>query len=101
MQLNIFGGVGAMKKGEVKSSRVHNHVVSNSNVIWNFYLEGVCTHKCSRYDWVFFSLPPVGDASLLPRYVLLRNVPVERSTDAAYIPPPPRERDFFKCSNKL
>jgi hypothetical protein len=39
----IFGGVVAMKKG---GKKYIIYVVLNSYVISNFYLEGVCKHKC-------------------------------------------------------
>ncbi len=38
----IFGGVVAMKKG---GKKYIIYIVSNSYVISNFYLEGVCKHK--------------------------------------------------------
>ena len=41
--VDIFGGVVAMKKG---GKKYIIYVVSNSYVISNFYLEGVCKHKC-------------------------------------------------------
>jgi hypothetical protein len=39
----IFGGVVAMKKG---GKKYIIYVVLNSYVISNFYLGGVCKHKC-------------------------------------------------------
>ncbi len=41
----IFGGVVAMKKG---GKKLIIYVVSNSYVIWIFYLEGVAQHKWDR-----------------------------------------------------
>jgi hypothetical protein len=42
-KITLFGGVVAMKKG---GKKYIIYVVSNSYVISNFYLEGVCKHKC-------------------------------------------------------